>query len=115
MLDVIARRCAQRQPQSVRPSERDHRNGAVSVSSPGIGGIDEIYCVILKPAPSDEQQELVRFFNTAPQLMRDGRIPTMPISHSDLMPIRAERSDAGLSQCEIVIDIRQEFCRFSLR
>ena len=38
----------------------------------------------------------------------------MPISHSDLMPIRAERSDAGLSQCEIVIDVRQEFCWFSL-
>jgi hypothetical protein len=36
-------------------------------------------------------------------------IPMMPISHSDLMPIRTERSDAGLSQCEIVIDIRQEF------
>jgi hypothetical protein len=37
----------------------------------------------------------------------------MSISHSDLMPIRAERSDAGLSQCETVIDIRQEFRRFS--
>jgi DNA-binding CsgD family transcriptional regulator len=35
------------------------------------------------------------------------RIPMMSISHSDLMPIRTERSDAGLSQCEIVIDIRQ--------
>jgi 2-keto-4-pentenoate hydratase/2-oxohepta-3-ene-1,7-dioic acid hydratase in catechol pathway len=35
------------------------------------------------------------------------RIPMMSISHSDLMPIRAERSDAGLSQCETVIDIRQ--------
>jgi hypothetical protein len=42
------------------------------------------------------------------------RIPMMSISHSDLMPIRAERSDAGLSQCETVIDIRQEFWRFSL-
>ncbi|MBZ5586921.1 MAG: hypothetical protein LAQ30_32990, partial [Acidobacteriia bacterium] len=42
------------------------------------------------------------------------RIPMMSISHSDLMPIRAERSDAGLSQCETVIDIRQEFRRFSL-
>jgi len=42
------------------------------------------------------------------------RIPTMSISHSDLMPIRTERSDAGLSQCEIVIDIRQEFFCFSL-
>jgi hypothetical protein len=41
------------------------------------------------------------------------RIPMMSISHSDLMPIRTERSDAGLSQCEIVIDIRQEFCLFS--
>jgi hypothetical protein len=38
------------------------------------------------------------------------RIPMMSISHSDLMPIRTERSDAGLSQCELVIDIRQEFC-----
>jgi hypothetical protein len=41
----------------------------------------------------------------------------MSISHSDLMPIRTERSDAGLSECEIVIDIidiRQEFCVFSL-
>jgi hypothetical protein len=42
------------------------------------------------------------------------RIPMMSISHSDLMPIRTERSDAGLSQCGIVIDIRQEFCGFSL-
>jgi hypothetical protein len=33
----------------------------------------------------------------------------MSISHSDLMPISSERSDAGLSQCETVIDIRQEF------
>jgi len=31
----------------------------------------------------------------------------MSISHSDLMPISSERSDAGLSQCETVIDIRQ--------
>src|SRR5215471_17955698 len=38
------------------------------------------------------------------------RIPMMSISHSDLMPIRPERSDAGPSQCETVIDIRQEFC-----
>jgi hypothetical protein len=42
------------------------------------------------------------------------RIPMMSISHSDLMPIRSERSDAGLSQCETVIDIRQEFWVFSL-
>src|SRR5947209_17584220 len=42
------------------------------------------------------------------------RIPMMSISHSDLMPIRTERSDAGLSQCETVIDIRQEFSCFSL-
>jgi hypothetical protein len=42
------------------------------------------------------------------------RIPMMSISHSDLMPIRKERSDAELSQCETVIDIRQEFCLFSL-
>jgi hypothetical protein len=38
----------------------------------------------------------------------------MPISHSDLMSIRSERSDAELTQCEIVIDIRQEFWWFSL-
>jgi hypothetical protein len=37
------------------------------------------------------------------------RIPMMSISHSDLMPISSERSDAELSQCETVIDIRQEF------
>jgi len=42
------------------------------------------------------------------------RIPMMSISHSDLMPIRTERSDAGLCQCEIVIDIRQEFSCSSL-
>jgi hypothetical protein len=42
------------------------------------------------------------------------RIPMMSISHSDLMSIRSERSDAELSQCEIVIDIRQEFDWFSL-
>jgi hypothetical protein len=36
-------------------------------------------------------------------------IPMMSISHSDLMPISSERSDAGLSQCEVVIDIRQDF------
>jgi len=42
------------------------------------------------------------------------RIPMMSISHSDLMPIRSERSDAGLSQCETVIGISQDFCLFSL-
>jgi hypothetical protein len=36
----------------------------------------------------------------------------MSISHSDLMPIRSERSDAGLSQCETVIGISQYFCLF---
>jgi hypothetical protein len=40
------------------------------------------------------------------------RIPMMSISHSDLMPIRSERSDAGLSHCEIVIGISQDFCLF---
>jgi hypothetical protein len=40
------------------------------------------------------------------------RIPMMSISHSDLMPIRSERSDAGLSQCGIVIGISQDFCLF---
>jgi hypothetical protein len=29
-----------------------------------------------------------------------------------VMAVRAERSDAGLSQCESVIDIRQGFWRF---
>jgi hypothetical protein len=42
------------------------------------------------------------------------RIPMMPITQSDLMPISAERSDAGLSQCERVIDISQEVFGFSL-
>jgi len=42
------------------------------------------------------------------------RIPMMSISHSDLMPIRSERSDAGLSQFEILIGISQDFCLFSL-
>ena len=37
------------------------------------------------------------------------RIPMMSISHFELMPISSERSDAGLSQCETVIDISQEF------
>jgi hypothetical protein len=41
------------------------------------------------------------------------RIPMMSISHSDLMPISSERSDAGLSQCESVIDIRQGFLAVS--
>jgi hypothetical protein len=38
------------------------------------------------------------------------RIPMMPISQSDLMPISSERSDAGLTQCDLVIGIRQGFC-----
>ena len=38
------------------------------------------------------------------------RIPMMSISQSDLMPIRSERSDARLSQCESMIGIRQQFC-----
>jgi hypothetical protein len=43
-------------------------------------------------------------------------IPMMSISHSDLMSISSERSDAGLSQCETVIDIRQGFsCLLSAR
>jgi len=42
------------------------------------------------------------------------RIPMMSISHSDLMPIRSERSDAGLSQFETVIDVRQDFSLFSV-
>ena len=41
---------------------------------------------------------------------RSLRIPMMSISQSDLMPIRSERSDARLSQCESVIGIRQQFC-----
>ena len=46
--------------------------------------------------------------------LRPLRIPMMSISYSDLMPISSERSDAGLSQCETVIDISQEFSLFSL-
>jgi len=46
------------------------------------------------------------------------RIPMMSITQPDLKPISAERSDAGLSQGERVIDISQEdfgFCgRFLL-
>jgi len=38
------------------------------------------------------------------------RIPMMSISQSDVTPIRSERSDARLSQCESVIGIRQKFC-----
>jgi hypothetical protein len=34
----------------------------------------------------------------------------MSISYSDLMPIRTKRSDAGLSQCETLIGIRQHLC-----
>ena len=48
------------------------------------------------------------------QKYRGVRTPMMSISHSDLMPIRSERSDAGLSQFEALIDIRQEFCLPSL-
>ena len=33
----------------------------------------------------------------------------MPISQSDLMPISSEASNAGLSQCELGIGIRQDF------
>jgi len=43
------------------------------------------------------------------------RIPMMPITQSDLMPISAERSDAGLSQCGRVIDISQDGFGFSAR
>jgi len=42
------------------------------------------------------------------------RIPMMPISQSDLMPISSEQSDAGLPQCELVIGIRQDFSRVGL-
>jgi hypothetical protein len=38
----------------------------------------------------------------------------MSISRSEVMAISAERSDAGLSQCESVIGIRQVIDRFSL-
>jgi len=37
----------------------------------------------------------------------------MPITQSDLMPISAERSDAGLFQCGRVIDISQDVFAFS--
>jgi hypothetical protein len=39
-------------------------------------------------------------------------IPMMSITQSDLMPISAERSDAGLSQCERVIGMSQDVFRF---
>ena len=38
----------------------------------------------------------------------------MSISRSDVMAIIAERSDAGLFQCETVIDIRQGSCSFGV-
>jgi hypothetical protein len=50
----------------------------------------------------------------APGLTPSVRIPMMSISHSDLMPIRSERSDAGHFQCETVIGISQDFSLFSL-
>ena len=37
----------------------------------------------------------------------------MSITQSDLMPISAERSDAGFSQCEIVIGMSQEILLFA--
>jgi hypothetical protein len=67
-------------------------------------------------SPGEQVGQLNLLYNKA-QAWLEGtnvRIPMMSISHSDLMPIRTERSDAGLSHCEIVIDIRQEFCLFSL-
>ena len=42
-------------------------------------------------------------------------IPMMSITQSDLMPISAERSDAGLSQSETVIGISQEILLFAGR
>jgi hypothetical protein len=45
------------------------------------------------------------------QTLRSGHrlgIPMMSITQSDLMPISAERSDAGLSQCERVIGMSQD-------
>jgi len=45
------------------------------------------------------------------RLSSNMRIPMMPISQSDLMPISSEASNAGLSQCELVIGIRQGFLR----
>jgi hypothetical protein len=50
-----------------------------------------------------------------PQIGKSGvRIPMMPISQSDLMPISSERSDARLPQCELVIGTRQDFSRVRL-
>ena len=56
---------------------------------------------------------LLFYLNTIRDRRAKVRIPTMSISHSDLMPISSERSDARLSHCEIVIDIRQDFSTFS--
>jgi len=50
---------------------------------------------------------LVALFSPAEKRVDAMRIPMMSITQSDLMPISAERSDAGFSQCETVIGISQ--------
>ncbi len=64
------------------------------------------------PAPNttgDPFTQNNNFISNAPTRIDQAnvRIPMMPISHSNLMPIRSERSDAGLPQCGVVIGIRQ--------
>jgi hypothetical protein len=64
----------------------------------------------IEPLPCSQYGRKVVFRKASVARWRDNMgIPMMSISHSDLMPISSERSDAGLSQCETVIDISQEF------
>ena len=66
-----------------------------------------------KGVPKDAVQAVFWYRKSAEQgnSMGQVRIPMMPISQSDLMPISSEASNAGLSQCELVIGIRQGFLR----
>jgi hypothetical protein len=69
---------------------------------------------MIERGPATEDEMIAAFLRAEIGSSRFGvGIPMMSISHSDLMPIRSERSDAGLSQCETVIGIRQEFCLLS--
>jgi hypothetical protein len=52
--------------------------------------------------------QAVRSPQIFPLLAESVGIPMMSITQSDLMPISAERSDAGLSQCERVIGMSQD-------
>jgi len=66
----------------------------------------------LLPENSTDIFHAVNFGRYVKPCTRNGnrlRIPMMSISHSDLMPISSERSDAEPSQCETVIDMSQDF------